>query len=376
MLKLVELRPGHQITASQISLASNSTIINIKPNPYNTDTLKSYCQQQPKQSYYPRDGEVSNLRSLSEPRHQSQQKLQNQIQLKQSNFSQAPNQGPQEFYLTNQDLISHNNQPIETYDNLNDTPSSHQSRIVSKQELNHFDRYNRTMRPMFSSVRVPNSAQRDIRSVDRDPIYGVSYNPRKVPQNLQSGLNSNNARDIKSCDRELSSNCRSGSLTPCRIQSNAAEEDELTLQSRSCSLSNGKHRADTYEYDEDERTLNDNNETENLLDSLDEKDIENFETSKIKMKLMQRQLETLTSLVHQALMNRDLGQLAIGMGHLSGVGVKANGICVKESDLVMFSEKAKFLKNDLSMIKKMQENFTMSVGDSMKGFVRQLNVSL
>jgi len=47
-----------------------------------------------------------------------------------------------------------------------------------------------------------------------------------------------------------------------------------------------------------------------FLDALDESDIGNYESSKVKMKLMQQQLQTLTNLVHQALINRDLNQLA------------------------------------------------------------------
>ena len=52
--------------------------------------------------------------------------------------------------------------------------------------------------------------------------------------------------------------------------------------------------------------LNDND----FLDNLDENDIENFETSRVKMKLMQKQLYDLTNLVNQALINKDLNQLA------------------------------------------------------------------
>jgi len=55
----------------------------------------------------------------------------------------------------------------------------------------------------------------------------------------------------------------------------------------------------------------------NQLDALDEED---FETSKAKMRLMQEQLETLTSLVHKALANKDLNQL---QGHFLGNGNQA-----------------------------------------------------
>jgi len=54
------------------------------------------------------------------------------------------------------------------------------------------------------------------------------------------------------------------------------------------------------------------------VESLDDTLIEDYESSKVKMRLMQEQLETLTNLVHKALANKDLNQLAAQInGHLS-----------------------------------------------------------
>lgn len=188
---------------------------------------------------------------------------------------------------------------------------------------------------------------------------------------------------------------------------------------------------DNYDSEEDEdRTVNDKSEQDLLttLDEKDERDIENFESSKMKMALMQKQLQHLTALVQNALVNRDLSQLAVATTHLNlksnengcgggggeisqvtttttqmthrnGYGNGANGACgalkvfkvpkvkltnnngsennyEQSIELSSLNEKTRSLKSDLRSLKKMQENFSSTFGDSMKSFVSQLNVNI
>jgi len=46
-----------------------------------------------------------------------------------------------------------------------------------------------------------------------------------------------------------------------------------------------------------------------------------------------------------------------------------------EKNLLELNEKTKSLKNDLNLVKKLQENLNASFGDSMKDFIHQLNVN-
>lgn len=382
VLKLVELAPNAMNT-SQISLSSTTTIQNKKfpstqssstyqTNSYgfesNTNLANTNTLIHPNQfTYYPAAQAVpqvsqesetindleqktnSNPRSLSEPRHSKNQ-------TKQSNFTYSTT-NPQEYYLTNQDLISNSNQ-AETYDNLNENQTSHQSRIA-KVNYNYFDRYNRTLRPIYNSMRVPD---RDIKSVDRDIGY-FNQTPRKMNTSSEGYF-----RDIKSCDRDLMANNTEDDQSS--IQSTlSVKQDGLTNKQSAGETSNDIESYD--EEDDDERTVNDNNE--NLLNSLDENDIENFDNSKIKMKLMQKQLETLTNLVHQALVSKDLNRLEMAAPKFIS---KMNVSKKKQSELNVLNEKTKALKKDLNSIKKMQENFNSTFGDSMKGFIKQINVFL
>ena len=339
-------------------------------------------------------------------------------------------------------------------------PPSHQSRIESKYnqvlqqqqhqqqqspQLHFYERYNATLRPHYHSMRVPNGNDRDIKSVDRDILYNF-YNQQSklMAKPSQNGYampappsvknnHQNNMRDIKSCDRDFSiqtsisnstapviispvstngttlndlqSRSRSGSITPRHQQYEAdmTEDDAITTSSSICYEMNGKAKKakkDDFDLDEDLSSVAFNQNEENeLLNSLDENDIENFETSKIKMKLMQKQLQTLTSLVHQALINRDLNQLAQfnmqnlqaqSMNMIYGNGVKPNKTNghakmgkmqsqngkAETKELRELNEKTKSLKNDLNSLKKLQENLNSSFGNSIKTFVQQLNEKL
>jgi TolA-binding protein len=101
--------------------------------------------------------------------------------------------------------------------------------------------------------------------------------------------------------------------------------------------------------------------------------------SKVKMRQMQQQLEQLTSLVNQALMNRDLNQLAsivssqysLESALSSHQQQQQSAACVDT-----LNERTRVLKTDLLTIKKMQENLKHLFGDSMKGFMSQLNEKL
>ncbi len=104
---------------------------------------------------------------------------------------------------------------------------------------------------------------------------------------------------------------------------------------------------------------------------------------KFKMMQMQQQLEQLTSLVNQALMNRDLNQLASLVSsqyNLENEGGAADSQHQKKKPLPPhvdhLNEKTKSLKTDLLTIKKMQDNLKHLFGDSMKGFMSQLNEKL
>ena len=120
---------------------------------------------------------------------------------------------------------------------------------------------------------------RDVKSMDREMIGHVA---RKI-----NGKMNRAASEVRSCvDAEI----RSGSQTP---RLSLDDEDDATTISQASYGTLKSAQIDAKKCDEHE-----------IIDSLDENDIDNFETSKIKMKLMQKQLQTLTNLVHQALINR------------------------------------------------------------------------
>ena len=117
-------------------------------------------------------------------------------------------------------------------------------------------------------------------------------------------------------ENDITIRSRSGSVTPRHQQqhfeTDATEDDDLTCTSSSIYQyelnNNNNHKKDDAkpQHEQFKNALNEND----FIDNLDENDIENFETSKIKMKLMQKQLYDLTNLVNQALINKDLNQLA------------------------------------------------------------------
>ena len=101
----------------------------------------------------------------------------------------------------------------------------------------------------------------------------------------------------------------------------------------------------------------------------------------------QDQLEKLTNLVHKALANRDLNQLAVqcdlqnmfDIDFTKSASLTTNNrkfyTKSQNKNLNDLNTKTKMLRNDLSNIKKLQETFNSSFGDSMKTFANQLNVS-
>lgn len=102
------------------------------------------------------------------------------------------------------------------------------------------------------------------------------------------------------------------------------------------------------------------------------------ESSKVKIALMQKQLQHLTDLVQTALVNRDFTQLAAvaatttQLNNLNPTKTASN----KETRLDLLNKKTNSMKSDLVSLKKMQEEFSSTFGDSIKSFVTQLNVSL
>jgi hypothetical protein len=110
-----------------------------------------------------------------------------------------------------------------------------------------------------------------------------------------------------------------------------------------------------------------------------------------KMNKMQKQLEVLTSLVHQALSTKDISHLASAVDLESmqmmlersttneknrietKIEKSSNNNRKQQKDLVQLDNQTKLMKNDLNGIKKLHQNFNSSFGDSMKSFVKQLN---
>lgn len=307
-------------------------------------------------------------RSLSEPRIQNKKNS----TAKQTYQNPIYNQASQEYILTNQDLMNqtiNSASNVETYDNL-DAQSAHQSRIESKyvlpNPLNYYDRYNRSLNPIYNSMRI-NS--RDVKSMDRDVVYsyqnGATTSQKSEPQTPQ-------------LSRQSTINERSFAESPEKIKTcteiDATEDDTISLPS-SISIRGFKNFQNDFsknldstefdvECDDDEKTVNEENAKEVCEDS------------KIKMKSMQKQLETLTNLVHQALINKDLNRLE-GIAQTAKFNqARYMPTYVNKSDVSLLNDQANQLKNDLNTIKKMHENFNIYVGESFKEFVNQINVSL
>lgn len=418
------------------------------------------------------------------------------------------------YYLSQNPTQTH----LETYDNLtngnyveNSAQGEYNSTTSSKAaQYNYFERYkNSSLRPMYSSMRVPNNTthSRNVKSIDHDlmlyyeslnqedlnalnqelyaaemasikkqpPSYNrasmlcdnvSSYGHGYVKQRhslFASPLVQTHSRDIKSCEREMNvptaatipssqglhvKQNRACSMTPVyhgayqqQTQNYALrnfdyEDDEVSnvVTGRNNSIVNKKVKKSSNESkltsrkkdesrdsfsiintsEEDEKTTTNiikgggdvssknNSETSDfvLLNELDTEcdaeeetsrngdATESFESSKLKMKQMQKQLEQLTNLVNQALINRDLNQLAsivtsqyniettIKNNERAVANKQANTGCGGGLQIDNLNEKTKLLKNDLQVIKKMQANLKDLFGDSMKGFVIQLNVNI
>lgn len=119
----------------------------------------------------------------------------------------------------------------------------------------------------------------------------------------------------------------------------------------------------------------------------------NESSSATKMKLMQEQLETLTNLVHNALANKDLNQLAAQYsmhGQLLGAPTEAPTIEKQMAKSILatrqpsnphlslseLNSKTKKLRQDLMAVRNLHETLNISFGDSMKSFISQLNDKL
>lgn len=131
----------------------------------------------------------------------------------------------------------------------------------------------------------------------------------------------------------------------------------------------------------------------------------NISNEKLKLKLMQKQLVHLTNLIHNALMNGDLSQLASIEYNLSNkknftskmikqhkqqqqqqhddtseTSDENNQHAAKrinyKKGLNELLVKIKEIKQEYNKIKKLHENFNFNVNDSIKTFVNKLNVRL
>jgi hypothetical protein len=377
VLKLIEINPQN---SSQISLASNSTIVNNfvenksissnnKTNNNNliyakqqADMVNSYCYGVSNNSNMilnenemamvsKDDCSLLSNRSLSEPRPQG--------------LPPAPKSNAHYQLQNSQHIYANQNaimktpiqyqMSVETYDNLNDTSSAHhhQSRINNGQQ------YSQYPNSSFYSEKANNQAglksysrmvppERDIRSVDREIIMftnqptnqtklGISNNSNPKQHHRHSLINPPTTITTSSVSRpndtttslNIDNGCRSGSITPQNQQFNMIEDDDVTTASSlsstarlSTSMSTDQNgtlnRKKSFKNNSSFSSATNHVENSNLdkhfqdafLNVLEDNDIGNFENSQVKMKLMQQQLQTLTNLVHQALINRDLNQLA------------------------------------------------------------------
>jgi hypothetical protein len=189
--------------------------------------------------------------------------------------------------------------------------------------------------------------ERDIRSVDREIIMFTNQqsNQSKLATSSNSNLKQHHRHSLinppttmttssRPSDNTMSlrvdNACRSGSITPQNQQFDMIEDDDVTTASSLCSTArlstslnteqNGTPSRKKQSFKNSssfssatnpgEHSTLDKHFQDTFLDTLDESDIGNCDSSKVKMKLMQQQLQTLTNLVHQALINRDLNQLA------------------------------------------------------------------
>jgi hypothetical protein len=119
-----------------------------------------------------------------------------------------------------------------------------------------------------------------------------------------------------------------------------------------------------------------------------QQDDECNDNENLKLKLMQKQLFDLTNMIHSALMNGDLKQLAAIEQNLNKKvpqqpQLKAIEPNNDENQKINYKKnlnnlllKIKELKIEYQTIKKQHENFNLNINESMKGFVSKLQVSL
>lgn len=188
--------------------------------------------------------------------------------------------------------------------------------------------------------------------------------------------------------------------------SHASKPAKSTSDSTDCFES---EQFDINEVDDEDRTINDKSDAD-LLTSLNESSnrqqqqqqqqqhLNEEPDSKMKIALMQKQLQHLTDLVQSALVNRDFSQLAVATTQLNlkstscdnspddGLRVDRNGrrSSPKKNNtsvdanrprrLDVINQKTHSIKSELVSLKKMQENFNSTFDESIKSFVGQLNV--
>ncbi len=364
--------------------------------------------------------------------------IQNPIHQKLSTY---PINDFQEFTNSNKYIMTNNDNNnrvlAETYDNLSDhNPSkgstSNSTRIVSASSsaalvsnTNHNQdqsKYHQltNIYDKYSSMRIKSSPQttllkkeRDIKSVDREIVTPFinnnnntntdSNNNNRINRrnssmtqssilnssNIMMGLGAKQHRNLESHLRDLRSCERSGSITPKHIDEYNNNGDDDDNNNEQFDEQDNSITPNSISYHGCKRLNNNNNnnlliDEKNLINSIDDSTSDNSENSKVKMKLMQDQLQKLTNLVHKALANKDLNQLAaqcdlqnmfdIDFNSKSSKKNQSSSSLIKTNkNLNELNNKTKLLRNDLSMIKKLHESFNSSFGDSMKTFANQLN---
>lgn len=335
-------------------------------------TRSQYCYFNLNEHQSASNDEKSSQKALICPRSRSEPRIQAKINhtQKQTYRNAIYNQSSQEYILTNQDLMNqtvNSVSNVETYDNL-DAQSAHQSRIQSKyvisNALSYYDTNTRSLNPIDDSMKL-NS--RDVKSVDRDVIYS-----------FQTELCSPQKSQPQTPQLSRQSTINEHSCTPTSKNTNATEDDTISLPS-SISIRGFKSfqndsikNLDSTEFDvECDNDGDDDNKTVNQETTIGE----TYDESKLKIKFMQKQLETLTNLVHQVLVNEDLNHLesiakTAKLSQNRKMSKKSNKLSIN-----LLNDQAKQLKNDLISIKKMHENYNFEVSETFKMFVNEINVS-
>lgn len=155
-------------------------------------------------------------------------------------------------------------------------------------------------------------------------------------------------------------NERSGSVTP--KFNNILNESSLSLATSLNSFNT---------------LIRDNNDTSEIDISLDQSDIGNFENSKMKIRLMQQQLQTLTNLVHQALATRTSSAVQ-QQQQQDATTIQQNDAFLNKNTikLIDLNLKTKGLQNELQNLRKMHKNFNIQINESLKEFLIQINEQL